>query len=100
LVFFSTRPHLGHTLLESGKYEEAEAVLKQDLEILSENGLALSLEKRAKTEKKAIERFERTWKYTSIELKGVKAYNSRQVTINIRQTPSGLTFAGVTNCSL
>lgn len=104
--FFSTRHHLGHALLESGRYEEAEVVLKQDLEILPENGwalhgLALSLEKQGKKveSEKAFERFQRAWKYASIKLKGLKAYNTLPVAIDKRQALSPLTFSGIATCN-
>lgn len=74
--FFSIRHHLGHALLEAGRYTEAEAVYRRDLLEHKANGWALkglqiSLQKQGKmTEAKAMEQqYKAAWKYAERELK-------------------------------
>lgn len=74
--FFSVRHPLGHVLLQAGRYTEAEAVFRKDLEEYKENGWALmglyrSLVKQAGKSKSADEammRFKKAWKYADVKL--------------------------------
>lgn len=73
--FFSIRHHLGHALLEAGRYAAAEAVYRRDLQEYKANGWALkglqiSLQKQGKTtEARAAERqYQAAWKYADREL--------------------------------
>lgn len=75
--FFSVRHQLGALLLQIGKYAEAEAVYRKDLELFPEtgwalNGLLQSLVKQNKMKAAAdIERrFENAWQYADVELDG------------------------------
>ncbi len=73
--FFSVRHLLGHVLLSSKKYAEAEAVYRQDLKKWKENGWALkglheSLAKQGKTAeaKAALTRYDKAWQYADAPL--------------------------------
>jgi TolA-binding protein len=68
---------LGHVLLSSKKYAEAEAVYRQDMKKWKENGWALmglhlSLAKQGKSaEAKAVKaRFDKAWQYADGKLVG------------------------------
>ncbi|MDN5214282.1 tetratricopeptide repeat protein [Fulvivirgaceae bacterium BMA12] len=85
--FFSVRHHLGATLLEMDKYEEAETIFRQDLAKYPENGWALnglmnSLENQDKKEEasEAKKRFDKAWQWANVELSGsLVAQNSYDV---------------------
>lgn len=73
--FLSTRHHLGAVLLEAGKYEEAEAVFRSDLEEFPKNGwasygLMLALEKSGKSGEsvQAKDQFDAVWKTADVTL--------------------------------
>lgn len=73
--FFSVRHLLGHVLISSKKFGEAETVYRQDLKKWKENGWALkgleiSLTRQSKTKKarEVKERFEKAWKYADVRL--------------------------------
>jgi tetratricopeptide (TPR) repeat protein len=75
--FFSVRHLLGHVLLQTGKFAEAEGVYRQDLKKWKENGWALkglyeSLEKQGKSaEAKGVkQRFDKAWQYADAPLRG------------------------------
>jgi len=75
--YIPTRQNLGAILLKANKYAEAEAVYKQDLEKLRQNGWSLiglhnSLELQGKTEEaKAIKKeFEKAWADADIKIEG------------------------------
>lgn len=74
--FFSVRHHLGDALLAAGKYAEAEAVYRRDLEEWKNNGWALmglykSLEgQRKSAEAQAVlDEFKEAWKHSKLMLK-------------------------------
>ena len=71
--FFSVRHTLGHWLLESGSYADAEKIYREDLETFRENGWALmglykSLQGQGKTEEAVTvkRRFEKAWQHADI----------------------------------
>ena len=73
--FYPVRNNLGSVLIEAGKYEEAEKIYLEDLEVFPENGWSLiglkkSLEAQNKTDeaKKVEERLKEAWKYSDIQL--------------------------------
>ena len=73
--FFSVRHLLGHVLISSQKYGEAERVYRQDLKKWKENGWALkglylSLIRQSKTtEAGSVQaRFEKAWQYADVRL--------------------------------
>ena len=73
--FFSVRHHLGHTLLQSAKYAEAEKIYLEDLNTWKENGWALiglhqALQKQGKAAeaKRVKSRFEKAWQYADFNL--------------------------------
>ena len=77
--FFSVRHHLGPVLLKAGKYTEAEAIYREDLEAFPKNGWALnglleSLRKQNKSEAaKAVERqMKEVWQHADVELTASK----------------------------
>lgn len=78
--FFSVRHHLGSVLLKAGRYVEAEATYRKDLELFPETGWALhglyqSLKQQGKTDAaKAIQaRFEDAWSHADTQLDGSSA---------------------------
>ncbi|MEQ9442576.1 MAG: hypothetical protein RIG62_26285 [Cyclobacteriaceae bacterium] len=73
--FFSVRHPLGTVLLEAGKFAEAEALYRDDLFFIPENGWALNglyqslTAQNKKQEATAVkQRFEKAWQYADIEL--------------------------------
>lgn len=75
--FFSVRHHLGAVLIESGKYNEAIQVYKEDLKIYRDNGWALcgmmNAYKKTGNKSKYDETkklFDESWKYADIKIKG------------------------------
>nr|WKN36887.1 hypothetical protein K4G66_31465 [Tunicatimonas sp. TK19036] len=73
--FFSVRHTLGAVLLEIGKFAEAEAIYKEDLFFIPENGWALNGLHRSLIAQHKIQeaaevkkRFEKAWQYADIEL--------------------------------
>ncbi len=75
--FFSVRHTLGNTLLQAGRYAEAEVVYGEDLHNLPENGWALSglylsLVNQQKTQQaeQVKTRFDKAWQYANISLEG------------------------------
>ena len=73
--FFSVRHHLGATLLQAGKYKEAEKIYRQDLNTWRENGWALmglyhSLQKQGKVEDatQVKNRFDKAWQYADFDI--------------------------------
>lgn len=77
--FFSVRHHLGPVLLKAGKYAEAEALYREDLQTFPKNGWALnglleSLRQQKKTEAtQAVEQqLEEAWKYADVSLAASK----------------------------
>lgn len=77
--FFSVRHHLGPILLKAGKYAEAEALYREDLETFPRNGWALnglleSLRKQNKAEEaKVVEtQLEEAWQYADVKLSASK----------------------------
>lgn len=77
--FFSVRHHLGPILLKAGKFAEAEALYREDLETFPKNGWALnglleSLRKQGKTEAaEAVElQLGKAWEFADIKLSASK----------------------------
>jgi tetratricopeptide (TPR) repeat protein len=74
--FFSVRHPLGHVLLKAGKYKEAEAVYRKDLEEYKENGWALiglyhSLKNqpgKAADAAKVLARYKKAWQWADKSL--------------------------------
>ena len=73
--FFSVRHHLGSTLLQAGKFAEAEKIYLEDLNTWKENGWALiglqhALQKQGKAAeaKRVKSRFEKAWQYADFNL--------------------------------
>ena len=74
--YYPTRQSLGRVLIEAGKFEEAEAVFKKDLEGYPRNGWSMFglykvLEIQGKTEeaKQYKDKFEIIWQLSDVELK-------------------------------
>jgi tetratricopeptide (TPR) repeat protein len=73
--FFSVRHHLGSTLLQAGKYAEAEKIYLEDLNTWKENGWALfGLHQVFQKQGKIAEaqrmksRFDKAWQYADFNL--------------------------------
>ncbi|MFT3793329.1 tetratricopeptide repeat protein [Flavobacterium sp.] len=73
--FFSVRHELGALLIKTGKYEEAEKIYRQDLQIWRENAWALvglyhALDKQGQKEEagKVKIRFDKAWQYADIRI--------------------------------
>ncbi|MGJ7030419.1 hypothetical protein [Niabella hirudinis] len=73
--FFSVRHHLGATLLQAGKYSQAETTYREDLETWKENGWALAglqqaLQKQGKAQDAQLagQRLARAWQYADFDL--------------------------------
>lgn len=73
--FFSVRHHLGELYLQAGKYAEAEAVFKKDLERLKKNGWALAglhqallLQDKPQAAAAVKAAFAEAWKYADISI--------------------------------
>ncbi|WKN43843.1 hypothetical protein [Tunicatimonas pelagia] len=103
--FFSVRHPLGVVLLEMGKFTEAEAVYREDLFFLPENGWALnglyqSLEAQNKVAeaKEVQQRFNQAWQYADIALSASEAIPLVYQNIN-SQSPFGSYLASVPKIS-
>jgi len=75
--YIPTRQNLGVLLLKANKYEEAEKIYKEDLDILRQNGWSLmglyqSLQLQGKIEEsnQIKQEFDKAWKYADIEISG------------------------------
>lgn len=73
--FFSVRHHLGKTLLQAGKYAEAEKTYREDLNTWKENGwglmgLQLALQKQGKAleAQRVKSRFNKAWQYADFDI--------------------------------
>ncbi len=73
--YIPTRQNLGAVLLEAGKYEEAEQVYKEDLEVLRQNGWSLmglyqSLKAQGKMDEaqRIREEFDKAWEHADISI--------------------------------
>ncbi|MFT3981859.1 MAG: hypothetical protein QM687_15440 [Ferruginibacter sp.] len=73
--FFSVRHYLGEVLLKAGKYNEAEAVYRQDLQKWRKNGWALiglfnalQLQKKTKEAQLVKAEFDKAWQYADVQL--------------------------------
>jgi len=72
-----TRQNLAATLLKANKYEEAEKIYKEDLDILRQNGWslmglhqALMLQGKEDEAKEIKKEFDKAWQHADIEIKG------------------------------
>jgi len=72
--FFSVRHHLGVTLLQAGKFSQAEKIYREDLETWKENGWALAglqqaLQKQGKEPEAALtgKRLAKAWQYADTD---------------------------------
>ncbi|MDF2193621.1 hypothetical protein [Paraflavitalea sp. CAU 1676] len=79
--FFSVRHSLGHVLLQAKRFTEAEAIYRDDLKILPENGWALmgllkSLEGQERNADAELvrQRFEKAWQWADISLTSSRKY--------------------------
>lgn len=79
--FFSVRLSLGHWLVKAGKFAEAEAVFRNDLETFRENGWALkglfnSLKGQGKdAEARAVNaRFKKAWQWADMKIESSRKY--------------------------
>ena len=73
--FFSVRHHLGNALLEAGRFSEAEAVYRKDLERYKENGwalkgLAICLERQGQSAEasRVLDRYRQAWTHADADL--------------------------------
>jgi len=79
--FFSTRHTLGYLLVKAKKFEEAQKIYEEDLNVLPENGWSLmglynSLRGQDKHEEaeNVMKRFEEAWKWSDINIKDSRIY--------------------------
>ena len=73
--FFSVRHYLGNTLIQNGRYREAESVYRQDLKTWKSNGWsliglhkALMLQKREKEAEVVFSAFNKAWQYADVAI--------------------------------
>ena len=73
--YIPTRQNLGAVLMKAGKYSEAEAVYKEDLEVLRQNGWSLmglynALTAQGKTDEaqKIMQEFQMAWQHADIKI--------------------------------